>query len=91
MIRAAHEKGLWVIGGTLLPIGGSKYDTPTAEATLAAVNDWIRASGAFDSVIDFARVVRDPADPSGCGRPMTAGTASTPMTPDTRPWRMRSA
>ncbi len=64
MIRAAHEKGLRIIGGTLLPIGGSKYDTPAAEATLAAVNDWIRTSGAFDSVIDFARVVRDPSDPA---------------------------
>jgi lysophospholipase L1-like esterase len=64
MIRAAHEKGLRVIGGTLLPIGGSKYDTPAAEATLAAVDGWIRAGGAFDSVIDFASAVRDPSDPS---------------------------
>jgi lysophospholipase L1-like esterase len=64
MIRAAHEKGLRIIGGTLLPIGGSKYDTPAAELNLVAVNDWIRTSGAFDSVIDFASVVRDPSDPS---------------------------
>jgi lysophospholipase L1-like esterase len=29
-----------------------------------AVNEWIRNSGAFDGVIDFDAVVRDPADPT---------------------------
>jgi hypothetical protein len=28
------------------------------------VNHWIRTSGAFDAVIDFDRVLRDPNDPS---------------------------
>ncbi len=28
-----------------------------------AVNSWIRTSGAFDGVIDFAKVTADPADP----------------------------
>jgi lysophospholipase L1-like esterase len=27
------------------------------------VNTWIRTSGAFDGVIDFDAVMRDPADP----------------------------
>jgi lysophospholipase L1-like esterase len=27
------------------------------------VNHWIRTSGEFDSVIDFDKVMRDPADP----------------------------
>ncbi|WP_308190704.1 GDSL-type esterase/lipase family protein [Streptomyces sp. HPF1205] len=52
-----------MIGGTLLPIGGSKYDTPTAERTRAEVNAWIRSSGAFDGVVDFDRAVRDPDVP----------------------------
>ena len=33
------------------------------EASRQAVNAWIRTSGAFDGVIDFDAVVRDPADP----------------------------
>ena len=28
-----------------------------------AVNEWIRNSGAFDGVIDFDAMVRDPANP----------------------------
>jgi hypothetical protein len=28
------------------------------------VNHWIRTSGAFDAVVDFDRVVRDPRHPS---------------------------
>ena len=27
------------------------------------MNDWIRTSGAFDAVIDFEKVVQDPAKP----------------------------
>jgi lysophospholipase L1-like esterase len=64
MVAEAREKGLRVIGGTLLPIGGSKYDTSAAEATLATVNQWIRTSGEFDAVIDFNHVVSDPSDPA---------------------------
>lgn len=30
---------------------------------IAAAHSWIRSSGAFDSVIDFARVLADPGDP----------------------------
>lgn len=64
MVTEAREKGLRVIGGTLLPIGGSKYDTSAAEAMLATVNQWIRTSGEFDAVIDFNHVVSDPSDPA---------------------------
>ena len=34
------------------------------EAKRAAVNEWIRNSGAFDGVIDFDAVVRDPVNPT---------------------------
>ncbi len=64
LIRSAHGQGLRVIGGTLPPIGGSKYDTPAAQAVRGAVNTWIRTAGAFDGVVDFDRAVRDPADPA---------------------------
>jgi lysophospholipase L1-like esterase len=64
LIRSAHSHGVRVIGATLLPIGGSKYDTPAAEQVRTEVNTWIRTSGAFDGVADFDETVRDPADPS---------------------------
>jgi hypothetical protein len=34
------------------------------DAERAEVNAWIRASGAFDAVLDFDAVLRDPADPA---------------------------
>ena len=42
----------------------SKYSHPDGEAVRAAVNEWIRTSGAFDGVIDFERAVRDPKHPT---------------------------
>ncbi len=36
---------------------------PLSEADRQAVNDWIRAAGHFDAVIDFDAVVRDPQPP----------------------------
>lgn len=62
LITRAHAHGVRIIGATLTPIGGSKYDVPEAEAKRQAVNDWIRTSGAFDGVVDFDAVTRDPAD-----------------------------
>src|SRR5690606_23127250 len=37
--------------------------TEAGEAIRQQVNDWIRSSGAFDAVIDFDAVTRDPDDP----------------------------
>jgi lysophospholipase L1-like esterase len=59
----AHAAGLKIFGSTLTPFAGSRYWTPTGEAKREAVNAWIRSSGAFDGVIDFARVLADPNDP----------------------------
>ena len=63
LIRRAHAAGLKIFGSTLTPFGGSQHWTPAGEAKRDAVNAWIRASGAFDGVIDFARAVADPNDP----------------------------
>ncbi|MFF3319211.1 SGNH/GDSL hydrolase family protein [Streptomyces sp. NPDC003035] len=63
LIRQAHAKGIRIVGATLTPIKGSFYDTPANEAKRDAVNHWIRTSGAYDAVVDFDRVVADPADP----------------------------
>lgn len=67
IIRRAHALGLRVLGGTLTPFEGtafSGYYTAAGEATRSAVNQWIRSSGAYDSVIDFDAAVRDPSHPT---------------------------
>jgi lysophospholipase L1-like esterase len=38
--------------------------TPDLEAKRQAVNHWIRASRAYDAVIDFDKLLRDPSHPS---------------------------
>lgn len=63
LIERAHSAGLKIFGATLTPFAGSQPWTPAGEAKREAVNAWIRSSGAFDGVIDFARVLGAPADP----------------------------
>ena len=70
-IAAAHAKNIKVIGCTLLPIQNSRKDTPENLATQQAVNKWIRESNAFDAVIDFEKVVQDPANPLRIRRDLT--------------------
>jgi lysophospholipase L1-like esterase len=63
IVERAHAHKLRVIGGTILPYVGCDVYHPDAasEADRQAVNAWIRAPGHFDAVIDFDRVIRDPA------------------------------
>jgi lysophospholipase L1-like esterase len=59
LIERAHERGIKVFGSTIMPF-------PTQapkEAKRQAVNLWIRTSKAFDAVIDFDKLVGDPAQP----------------------------
>ncbi len=62
IIERAHAHGLKILGATITPYVGSNYYHPDAasEADRQAVNQWIRAPGHFDAVIDFDAVVRDP-------------------------------
>jgi lysophospholipase L1-like esterase len=71
LIARARDHGLRIIGATLTPFGVAFKGTPLEgyynedkEAKRVAVNEWIRNSGAFDGVIDFDAVVRDPSDPT---------------------------
>ncbi len=64
IIDRAHAAGLRVYGATVTPFGGSQYDGVEREAARQVVNQWIRTSGAFDAVIDFDAVLRDPAQPT---------------------------
>ena len=65
MVAAAHAKGINVIGGTLLPDGGtSTYPTtPADEQMRQSLNTWIRRRGHFDAVADFDVALRDPLRP----------------------------
>ena len=63
IIQRAHAHGLKVYAATIIPFEGAAYYTPAGEEVRQAVNAWIRTSGAFDAVIDFDKVIRDPANP----------------------------
>lgn len=65
IITQGHTHGLKVIGGTIMPFAGSNYyhPGPATEADRQSVNAWIRAAGHFDAVVDFDRVMADPARP----------------------------
>jgi len=80
LIERAHLRSIKVIGSPLTPFenalaGGPNqgYFTPEKEAKRLAVNNWIRTSGAFDGLIDFDRVVADPAHPSAIAAAYDSG------------------
>jgi lysophospholipase L1-like esterase len=66
IITSVHKHGIRVYGATLPPFGGHPdYDDPLGYRGMArqVVNEWIRTSGRFDSVVDADLAVRDPRDP----------------------------
>ena len=65
IVLRARQHGVRVYGATILPYGQSGYYHPDAqnEQDRQAVNAWIRAPGHFDAVIDFDKLMRDPARP----------------------------
>jgi len=60
MIERAHTHGIKVIGCTLTPYAGAGYYSEKGDAIRETVNRWIRTSGAFDAIVDFDSVTRDP-------------------------------
>jgi len=62
MIKAAHDKGVLIYGGTITPFGSNTgtngYYTPEHETLRLQVNTYIK-SGVFDGVIDFDAAVTD--------------------------------
>jgi lysophospholipase L1-like esterase len=62
LIEQAHAHGVQVIGCTLTPYEGANYYREDGETIRAAVNAWIRTSGAFDAVADFEAATRDAAN-----------------------------
>jgi lysophospholipase L1-like esterase len=67
IIDRAHALGLKIFGGTLTPFEGATlpgFFSAAGEVKRQAVNEWIRTSKAYDAVIDFDAVTRDPAHPT---------------------------
>jgi len=81
LVARAHARGVKVFGATLLPrdgARGSRPHTPAGEAMRVKVNDWIRTGGAFDAVVDFEAVVRDPARPTFLRADFDSGDGTHP-------------
>jgi lysophospholipase L1-like esterase len=70
LITRAHAHDMTILGATLTPFEDTFHGNPlfgyyseAKEAKRQAVNEWIRTSGAFDGVIDFDAMTRDPDNP----------------------------
>jgi lysophospholipase L1-like esterase len=70
LVAAAHVRGVRVTAATLPPFEGALEGTPYAghyspekERLRQQLNRWIRTAGAFDAVVDFDAVLRDPGRP----------------------------
>jgi lysophospholipase L1-like esterase len=71
LVGQAHARGVRVIAGTVPPFEHALQGTPLEghysprkEALRRALNEWIRSANAFDGVVDFDAVLRDPSHPS---------------------------
>ncbi len=63
LIKKAKDAGKKVYIGTITPFFGNSYYTHFSEAARLTVNDWIRSNKEVDGVIDFDKLVQDPANP----------------------------
>lgn len=63
LIARAHAHNLRIYGATIAPFEGAGYYTSEGEAARQAINTWIRESGEFDAVLDFAAVWADAERP----------------------------
>ncbi|MGH9534537.1 MAG: SGNH/GDSL hydrolase family protein [Terriglobales bacterium] len=64
LIALAHAHHLRIYAATITPFGGSFYDSPAHRADWRQLNHWLRASDAFNGVVDFAALARDPTHPA---------------------------
>lgn len=68
LIDLAHERGLRIVGATILPFEGMRTEgsawTDEMEAVRQEVNRWVRQDAAYDGFIDFDQALRDPQQPS---------------------------
>jgi lysophospholipase L1-like esterase len=63
VVDRAHERGIRVIGATLLPFEGAHYYSAEKDKIRTTLNQWIRTSNRFDGVVDFDAAMRSPDSP----------------------------
>lgn len=80
LIEMAHAHNVRIVGGTIAPteraLEGTPLEghySPEKDKVRQAVNRWIRESRAFDAVVDFDALLRDPARPSRLKAAMDSG------------------
>ena len=57
-----HSNGIRAIAATITPFGGSDRYEPVSAGTRTTLNTWMRGGrSGFDALIDFDRILRDPA------------------------------
>lgn len=71
LIALAHLHHIRIVGATLPPFEGALTGTPFAghfspakDRVRMEVNAWLRTADAFDAVLDFDALLRDPAHPA---------------------------
>jgi hypothetical protein len=73
LIARAHAQGLKIYAITITPYEGAGYASPEGEVDRQKLNTWIRTGKAFDGVIDFDAVWRDPGHPGKIKAGLHAG------------------
>ncbi|SDZ37036.1 Lysophospholipase L1 [Variovorax sp. YR266] len=80
LAELAHAHNVRIMAGTIAPteraLEGTPLEghySPEKDKVRQAVNRWIREGGAFDAVVDFDAVLRDPARPSRLKAAMDSG------------------
>jgi lysophospholipase L1-like esterase len=73
LIARAHAHCVAIFAGTLTPFEDSHYFDAHGEQMRQAVNTWIRSSKAFDGVVDFDAVLRDPEHPESVASSLQRG------------------
>jgi lysophospholipase L1-like esterase len=80
LTEMARAHNVRIVAGTIPPNEGALQGTPLAghyspakDKVRQAVNRWIREGGAFDAVVDFDALLRDPAHPSRLKAAMDSG------------------
>lgn len=69
IISRVHAFGIPIFCSTITPFTApdssiQSYTAATREQTRQRINNWLRTSSAFDYVVDFDAVLRDPSNPS---------------------------
>jgi lysophospholipase L1-like esterase len=63
-VGKSKAKGLKVLLGTIMPCKGETFCPASVDADRQVVNTWIRNNRDVDGVVDFDRVMQNPADPA---------------------------